>query len=107
MAGEDTVVITNGTVDGMTIIPPEKIDIEKNGNVICNNNGKLPKTKLLEMTNVKNGKLPLNDEKSSFHTEFDDDIDVSCGWGPCRPKWLQFFATKQAFLVTFCLTWVS
>lgn len=107
MAGEDTVVITNGTVDGMTIIPPDKIDNGKNGNVICNNNnGKLPKTKLLEMTNGKNEKLPLNDEKSSFHTEFDDDIDVSCGWGPCRPKWLQFFATKQAFLVTFCLTWV-
>lgn len=116
MAGEDTVTLTNGTVNVTTIIPPKKIQNEKNGHVIgCDTNGKICKTdklsngKVLDITTVENGKLMLNgdnDEKSSLHTEFDE-IDVSCGWGPCRPQWLQFFATKQAFLVTFCLTWVS
>lgn len=32
--------------------------------------------------------------------------NISCGLGPCTPKWMQVFASKQAFLVTFCLTWV-
>ncbi|KAG8233320.1 hypothetical protein J437_LFUL012492 [Ladona fulva] len=29
-----------------------------------------------------------------------------CGIGPCSPGWLQMFASKQAFLVIFCITWV-
>lgn len=32
--------------------------------------------------------------------------DLKCGLGPCTPRWLQIFASKQAFLVTFCITWV-
>lgn len=38
-----------------------------------------------------------------------DDVDVDdikCGIGPCAPRWMQVFASKQAFLVTFCVTWV-
>uniref|UniRef100_A0A1B6JRS7 Solute carrier organic anion transporter family member n=1 Tax=Homalodisca liturata TaxID=320908 RepID=A0A1B6JRS7_9HEMI len=32
--------------------------------------------------------------------------DLQCGLGVCTPSWLQVFASKQAFLVTFCITWV-
>ncbi|XP_017761808.1 PREDICTED: solute carrier organic anion transporter family member 3A1 [Eufriesea mexicana] len=107
MAGEDTQILANGNVEALTIIPPKMA----NGNgLICgkqhNNNGSIPNGKLHEIAATENGKLIMSDEKSSsLHTEFDD-ADVSCGWGPCRPHWLQYFATKQAFLVTFCITWV-
>lgn len=107
MAGEDTQILANGNVEALTIIPPKMA----NGNgLICgkqhNNNGSIPNGKLHEIGATENGKLIMSDEKSSsLHTEFDDP-DVSCGWGPCRPHWLQYFATKQAFLVTFCITWV-
>ncbi|XP_076283675.1 organic anion transporting polypeptide 74D [Lasioglossum baleicum] len=107
MAGEDTQILANGNVEALTIIPPKMA----NGNgLICskqhNNNGSIPNGKLHEIAGTENGKLIMSDEKSSsLHTEFDEG-DVSCGWGPCRPHWLQYFATKQAFLVTFCITWV-
>ncbi|XP_017881549.1 solute carrier organic anion transporter family member 3A1 [Ceratina calcarata] len=107
MAGEDTQILANGNVEALTIIPPKMT----NGNgLICgkqhNNNGSIPNGRLHEISATENGKLIMSDEKSSsLHTEFDDP-DVSCGWGPCRPHWLQYFATKQAFLVTFCITWV-
>lgn len=32
--------------------------------------------------------------------------DLKCGLGMCTPGWMQVFASKQAFLVTFCVTWV-
>lgn len=108
MAGEDTQILSNGNVEALTIIPPKMA----NGNgLICgkqhNNNGSIPNGNLHGIGGTENGKLIVPDEKSSsLHTEFDD-ADVSCGWGPCRPHWLQYFATKQAFLVTFCITWVS
>ncbi|XP_074110780.1 organic anion transporting polypeptide 74D [Cotesia typhae] len=110
MAGEDTQIIANGTVNVLTIIPSEKMSNDtvemhnklNNNKSITNGNGKV-----LEITALENGKLlAVGDEKSnSLHTEFDD-VDVSCGWGLFRPFWLQYFATKQAFLVIFCLTWV-
>lgn len=106
MAGEDTQILSNGNVEALTITKMA------NGNgVICgkqhNNNGSIPNGNLHSIGGTENGKLIVPDEKSnSLHTEFDD-ADVSCGWGPCRPHWLQYFATKQAFLVTFCITWVS
>ncbi|CAD1478453.1 unnamed protein product [Heterotrigona itama] len=106
MAGEDTQILANGNVEALTIIPPKMA----NGNgLICgrqhNNNGSIPNGKVHEISATENGKLIMSDEKSSsLHTEFDD-ADVSCGWGPCRPHWLQYFATKQAFLATFCITW--
>ncbi|XP_036144680.1 solute carrier organic anion transporter family member 74D [Monomorium pharaonis] len=109
MAGEDTQILSNG-VDALTLIESSKMT---NGNgLICgdkqhNNNGSIPNGKLHGgIGGTENGNLIVPDERSSsLHTEFDD-ADVSCGWGPCRPHWLQCFATKQAFLVTFCLTWV-
>lgn len=36
----------------------------------------------------------------------EEDDDTECGLGPCAPSWLQSFASKQAFLVVFCITWV-
>ncbi|XP_076683347.1 organic anion transporting polypeptide 74D [Andrena cerasifolii] len=107
MAGEDTQILANGNVEALTIIPSKMA----NGNgLMCgkqhNNNGSIPNGKLHEIGATENGKLIVSDEKSSsLQTEFDEG-DVSCGWGPCRPHWLQYFATKQAFLVTFCITWV-
>lgn len=35
-----------------------------------------------------------------------DGSDTECGLGPCAPRWLQVFASKQAFLAVFCITWV-
>lgn len=40
------------------------------------------------------------------NSELTDNNDTECGLGPCAPKWLQVFASKQAFLVVFCITWV-
>ncbi|KAJ8983526.1 hypothetical protein NQ317_012017 [Molorchus minor] len=34
------------------------------------------------------------------------DSDTICGLGPCTPSWLQRFASKQAFLLVFCIAWV-
>lgn len=36
----------------------------------------------------------------------DDESDTICGLGPFAPNWLQKFASKQMFLIVFCLTWV-
>ncbi|RZF32519.1 hypothetical protein LSTR_LSTR011298 [Laodelphax striatellus] len=36
----------------------------------------------------------------------EDDEQLQCGLGPCSPWWMQIFASKQAFLVIFCVTWV-
>ncbi|XP_024085155.1 solute carrier organic anion transporter family member 3A1-like [Cimex lectularius] len=41
-----------------------------------------------------------------WDNRLDEAEDLQCGLGPCKPKWIQFFASKQAFLVTFCITWV-
>lgn len=81
--------------------------------VVCNKNGKVP----MHNGSVKvNGDGILNKVRCSSTTEEEEDdgkdTDVSkaeemkCGLGPCAPKWMQIFASKQAFLVTFCITWV-
>jgi len=38
--------------------------------------------------------------------EVGSDDGTQCGIGPCRPKWMQVFASKQVFLATFCFSWV-
>lgn len=38
--------------------------------------------------------------------ELTDDSDTECGLGPCAPQWMQVFASKQAFLIVFCIAWV-
>lgn len=52
---------------------------------------------------------PLNPVTTVVAEADDDDLDLEemqCGLGPCAPRWLQIFASKQAFLATFCITWV-
>nr|CAH7717471.1 unnamed protein product [Callosobruchus chinensis] len=34
------------------------------------------------------------------------DTDTICGLGPCTPTWMQKFASKQTFLIVFCIAWV-
>ena len=97
-------MLSNGTVDAMTIIPPNGKMTNGNG-VICinhNGNGKISNGKSRE-----NGKstIPLDEKSASFDTDFVD-VEVTCGWGVFRPRWLQIFASKQVFLAIFCLTWV-
>lgn len=119
MAGEDTQILANETVDSLTIISPNSKLLCGPGNgVICNgmnnkhnNNGLVPNGKSLNEVIVSNGKNAnaVNEgiERDSNVTNPDfDNEDVSCGWGPCTPKWMRCFASKQAFLVTFCITWV-
>ncbi|CAB3375266.1 Hypothetical predicted protein [Cloeon dipterum] len=36
----------------------------------------------------------------------DDDEEFQCGLGRWAPSWMQALASKQAFLVVFCVTWV-
>lgn len=55
--------------------------------------------------------LTQNDEYknecfSNSDGDFTDDSDTECGLGPCAPNWLQTFASKQAFLIVFCIAWV-
>jgi MFS family permease len=38
--------------------------------------------------------------------DFTDNSDTECGLGPFAPRWLQMFASKQAFLIVFCIAWV-
>jgi len=84
--------------------------------LMCNRNGK----SLMHNGSVKVNGHPVRDAgvlnrfRCPGAEEEDDDQnidtskaeDMKCGLGPCTPKWLQIFASKQAFLVTFCITWV-
>ena len=116
MAGEDQLTLSDGgTVpDVMTIIPTNGSKLHQaNGNGIKHNNingSIIPNGRDLKIVTVDNGKLAAiaaADEKStSFHTDFNDE-ETSCGWGPFKPRWLQRLATKQMFLVIFCITWVK
>lgn len=46
--------------------------------------------------NPKEGAVVLQEEEP----------ETVCGLGPFAPEWMQSFASKQAFLVVFCITWV-
>lgn len=100
--------------------------LEKSNNnasaVVCNKNGKVPVRNGIVKVNGhptgERGSGILNKFRCSSATEEEEeeddgkDIDANkaedmeCGLGPCAPKWMQIFASKQAFLVTFCITWV-
>ncbi|XP_063220394.1 solute carrier organic anion transporter family member 74D-like [Bacillus rossius redtenbacheri] len=47
-----------------------------------------------------------SDPNGLMHLDVSNAEELKCGLGPCAPRWLQCFASKQAFLVTFCITWV-
>lgn len=53
-------------------------------------------------------KLPQNTVGTNDDSDEEDadNGDLRCGLGVLSPKWMQVFASKQAFLVTFCITWV-
>ncbi|XP_044764845.1 solute carrier organic anion transporter family member 74D-like [Coccinella septempunctata] len=72
-------------------------------------------TKISNNNGSQNGKIPMDDaevpeeEKALNQTEQDempDDSDTECGLGRCAPKELQSWATKEIFLIVFCLSWV-
>ncbi|KAL3289435.1 hypothetical protein HHI36_022860 [Cryptolaemus montrouzieri] len=85
-------------------------------------NAKLIETKFLDPLDTKirnnnssqNGKTILNEEvpeeqKALNQTEqldLMDDSDTECGLGPCAPKGLQGWASKEIFLLVFCISWV-
>lgn len=91
----------------MTIIASNE-KINENGlNKYNNNSSKITNGQTYPKANTGENEIihvALEDKPNGFQTV--DEDEVSCGWGPCKPRWLQFFATKQAFLVTFCFTWV-
>ncbi|XP_075237613.1 solute carrier organic anion transporter family member 74D-like [Lycorma delicatula] len=61
------------------------------------------------LLSTKNGTGDVDAQKATMTKYAGDDSekeDLKCGLGPCTPKWIQIFASKQAFLVTFCITWV-
>jgi hypothetical protein len=86
--------------------------------VLCNKNGKA----LMHNGSVKVNGHPVRDtgvgilnkvlcpgtedEGDGKNVDTSKAEDMQCGLGPCTPKWLQICASKQAFLVTFCITWV-
>ena len=87
--------------------------------VVCNKNGR----SLVHNGSVKVNGHPVRDtgagilsrvrcsgteeeEEDGKNIDTSKAEDMQCGLGPCTPKWLQIFASKQAFLVTFCITWV-
>lgn len=90
--------IVNGTTNGKEKNGSNKHQHNNNGSAIANG-------KHMKITTVENGKDGLYSEKSKDYDELDDDMKF--GWGSFRPKWLQWMATKQMFLVVFCAIWVS
>ena len=59
-----------------------------------------------EKGGYKNGGLLPEWPTDQLPQEQQEVEPMSCGLGPCKPRWIQLFASKQAFLVTFCITWV-
>ncbi|XP_014208402.1 solute carrier organic anion transporter family member 3A1-like [Copidosoma floridanum] len=120
MAGEDQLTLSNGgSGEPVTIIPAngkltngngvhkDKPRKHNNNGSIPAKNGKCKEDQQHEIVALENGKGCADDKSSSFRTdELEDMDDITCGWGPFKPAWLQVFATKQMFLVIFCATWV-
>uniref|UniRef100_A0A8D8YD86 Solute carrier organic anion transporter family member n=1 Tax=Cacopsylla melanoneura TaxID=428564 RepID=A0A8D8YD86_9HEMI len=59
---------------------------------------------IVEFINPAHGKYTSNGV-TACECEVEED-GLECGLGPCVPHWMQMFANKKAFLVTFCITWV-
>lgn len=55
-----------------------------------------------EAHNIPNHRLNSDGDNDSVG----GDSDTVCGLGPCRPSWLQCFASKESFLIVFCIAWV-
>ncbi|XP_042216210.1 solute carrier organic anion transporter family member 74D-like isoform X2 [Homarus americanus] len=57
-----------------------------------------PKEKSLSHKMTKEQK----DQLEALFTE-EDLKDTQCGLGPCKSKWLQWFATKEMYMLVYCL----
>lgn len=78
-------------------------DVVKNGQLLVKNS---PKNE----TNLLNDK-PDKDALAANEILSDSDFssnesDTECGLGPCAPKWMQSYASKESFLIVFCIAWV-
>ncbi|KAK9889161.1 hypothetical protein WA026_004442, partial [Henosepilachna vigintioctopunctata] len=69
--------------------------------------------KLSNNNKSRNGKSHSNDESLEEEKSFNqtdhidlDDSDTECGLGPCAPRSLQGWASKEIFLIVFCISWV-
>ncbi|KAK6619684.1 hypothetical protein RUM43_012441 [Polyplax serrata] len=65
-----------------------------------------PPTALAPSNSGSTNENEEDSEDEDQQNEDDTDEDLKCGLGVFSPKWMQVFASKQAFLVTFCITWV-
>ncbi|KAB0800160.1 hypothetical protein PPYR_08040 [Photinus pyralis] len=78
-----------------------------------NNNGPTNGDTRMGADNVPEEQTALTEHEvfrtQCFPASTDDickETDTVCGLGPCAPQWLQLFASKQTFLIVFCITWV-
>jgi len=55
---------------------------------------------------MENGETDAGGERAEGEGESEDEEELRCGLGVFSPAWMQMFASKQTFLVIFCITWV-
>lgn len=81
---------------------------------MSNNNGPSNGSTHLNNDDVFEEQTALTQGLENYRTEiaypneddFVEDSDTECGLGRCAPQWLQVFASKQSFLIVFCIAWV-
>lgn len=82
---------------------------------ISNNNKSTNGNTIAGVGDVSEERTALTEQNDSVKSQcftvatdcdFCDDSDTECGLGPCAPNWLQKFASKQVFLMVFCIAWV-
>ncbi|XP_044256560.1 solute carrier organic anion transporter family member 74D [Tribolium madens] len=78
-----------------------------------NNNGPSNGNTRLGMQDIPEEQTALTKQTEVYRSQcfvsegdFPSDSDTECGLGPFAPQWLQMFASKQAFLIVFCIAWV-
>ncbi|KYB29909.1 Solute carrier organic anion transporter family member 4C1-like protein [Tribolium castaneum] len=78
-----------------------------------NNNGPSNGSTRLGMEDIPEEQTALTNQAEVYRSQcfasegdFPSDSDTECGLGPFAPHWLQMFASKQAFLIVFCIAWV-
>ncbi|XP_017781677.1 PREDICTED: solute carrier organic anion transporter family member 3A1 [Nicrophorus vespilloides] len=74
-----------------------------------NNNGMGEGNTRLEESHIPEDRTSLTEDKSQTATSDEedyDDSDTECGLGRCVPVSMQKFASKQSFLMVFCIAWV-
>lgn len=80
-----------------------------NDKKISNNNSPTTEDRLValpeEQTSLTNDNETFKRECYNNSEDFTDS-ETECGLGPCAPNWMQTFASKETFLIVFCLSWV-